>query len=322
MTRGLVYIGVVIETHAIEGADRIERAVVVCGSGGKWSGVVQKGQFKVGDHCQVYLQDALLPPDQFPFMERHHYRVRMARFKGVPSECLIMPQTVMGNIGDDVTLLAGVTKYEKPIPAQIAGKIAGPFPAFIPKTDEPNFQTVPEMIAALAGQPWYATEKADGSSGTAYKRDGHFGVCSRNYELLDTDENVFWRMARKYRLDDVVGDGLAVQFEVVGPGIQGNPMGLKENEIRVFNLYDIGRFGYMGYYELKWFCSVNNLPMVALTGMGQDFALSDDELRKLAEGLYPNGKQREGIVIRPLTERMVDDHHRLSFKVINLLYKD
>lgn len=37
---------------------------------------------------------------------------------------------------------------------------------------------------------------------------------------------------------------------------------------------------------------------------------------------YPNGKPGEGIVIRPLKEEFVPRFGRLSFKVLNLLYKD
>ena len=34
---------------------------------------------------------------------------------------------------------------------------------------------------------YYVTEKLDGSSATYYYRDGVFGVCSRNLELLESD---------------------------------------------------------------------------------------------------------------------------------------
>ena len=159
---GLVYIGKVITVEPIANADRIERLDVVTGHGGKWSGIAVKDQFQVEDSCQVYLQDSIVPvTPEFAFMERHHYRVRMVRLRGVPSECLIMPQTLPGEIGDDVTEVAGVTKYEKPLPAGI-GDIAGHFPSFIPKTDEPLFQQVPQMVQALYGKPFYATIKADG----------------------------------------------------------------------------------------------------------------------------------------------------------------
>lgn len=43
--------------------------------------------------------------------------------------------------------------------------------------------------------------------------------------------------------------------------------------------------------------------------------------RKLAECKYANGRQAEGIVVRPLYPMRVGNE-RLSFKVLNLLYKE
>ena len=144
----MAVIGSIVETATIEGADRIQQAVVVCGASGKWTCVVGK-DMAVGDTVTVFLQDAVLPPDpRWAFMEKHHWRVRMARFKGVPSECVIIPGAPDMPAGTDLTEALGVTKYEKPIPAAMSGDAVGAFPSFIPKTDEPNFQTVPEMVAA------------------------------------------------------------------------------------------------------------------------------------------------------------------------------
>jgi len=324
MTIGLVYIGKVMQIQPIPNADKIELLTVVCGRGGKWSGCAQVGQFQEGSACQVYLQDSLLPQtDEFAFMERHKYRVRMVRLRGVPSECLIMPQALPGDVGTDVTDLAGVEKYEKPLPLSVGGDIVGHFPAFIPKTDEPNFQAVPELVNALRGLPWYATVKCDGTSATAYWNEGHLGVCSRNYELKGAPNNALWKIAGQYRLDEqlpLLGN-VAVQWEAVGPGIQGNPMSLKQIEPRAFNLWFIDEGRYAGYAEFCAACDRIGMPVVPWTNAGPAFSRNDEDLRRMAEGLYVNGRQREGIVIRPQEEHTVNGE-RLSFKVLNLLYKE
>lgn len=212
-------IGRITELTPIENADRIVSATVVCGHAGKWMGVVQKGEFNVGDKCEVFLQDAVLPPDpRWEFMEKYHWRVRMQRFRGVPSECLIVPAAWfldMCEVGDDIAEVEQVTKYEKAIPAQLQGDIYGNFPSFIPKTDEPNFQAVPEIVQALVGHPWVATVKYDGTSCTAYLHEGHFGVCSRNWEMKPGN-NIYWKMVEKYKLEDQLIDDLALQFEIIG----------------------------------------------------------------------------------------------------------
>ena len=319
MKRGYAYIGKVNQITPIDGAERVELATVLCGPGGVWRGVVPKGQYQEGDLCVTYLPDAIVPQtEELAFMERHKWRVSMRRFLGVPSEVLIMPNGIQGNVGDDATDALGVTKYEKPIPANMSGDIYGDFPSFIPKTDEPNFQSVPYLVEAMRGLRYVATLKADGTSCTAYKYDDHFGVCSRNWELKPGN-NVYWQVAEEYQIANVLRDGWAVQFEVVGPGIQGNPMKLDKLEPRLFNLYSIEDRRYSDHYALRTLCSINGMPPVDVIQEGDNFNFTDDELLKLAEVSYRN-KPGEGIVVRPLEERSIEGE-RLSFKVINLLYK-
>lgn len=320
MNKALAVIGKIIATAPIDGADRIQQATVVCGTSGKWQGVVGK-DISIGDIVMVFLQDAILPPDpRWAFMEKHQWRVRMARFKGVPSECLIVPCAPDMPPGTDITATLGVTKHEKPIPAAMTGDAVGAFPSIIPKTGEPNFQTVPEFVERLAESDWYAAEKADGSSTTAWVDDeGELHVASRNWELREFTAsgagNSYWRAARKYGLENLPR-GLALQFEIVGPGIQGNPMGLKELEARAFSLYDIGKHCYLPVARLREVCktAVLGIP-VAREIDCEKRTYTADELRKLAEIRYSNGKHGEGIVIRA-------NDSSWSFKVLNLRYEN
>jgi hypothetical protein len=177
---GLVYIGKIIDLNPIEGADFIVSATVVCGEGGKWKGVCKKADFSLGDLCNVFLPDSLIPESEgMAFMKNSNWRVKMRRFKGSPSEVLIMPNNVYGEtcfVGRDITAENGVTKYHKPIPAHLQGIAKGPFPDFIPKTDEPNYQSDPYLVDRLVGKPYYITEKCDGSSTTAFRWKSTFGI--------------------------------------------------------------------------------------------------------------------------------------------------
>jgi RNA ligase (TIGR02306 family) len=332
---GLAYIGQVIEISEIPGADLIESATVICGKGGKWIGTVQKETLHVGDFCEVYLRDALLPSDvdRFKFLEKHKMRVAMRRFKGVPSECLVMPLEVLEDpasafVGLDITDLVGVQKYERPLPSSVGGNIKGHFPSFIPKTDELDFQRVPHMIEFLRENaiPIYVTLKMDGSSGTVWKWRDEFGVASRNFELCETEGNVFWQIARLHKLYNILPNGIAVQFEACGPGIQGNPLGLLRPAAFLFNVWDITEQRYASFRQIQRVVYALNMDMVPLIARDLNFATtpefeSDEGLRHYAERNYPHGPRAEGIVIRPMVERNVAGG-RLSFKVINLLYKE
>ncbi|MBU3577500.1 RNA ligase family protein [Polynucleobacter sp. UK-Kesae-W10] len=317
----LAVIGTVEKIITIDGADRIQQAIVDCGAEGQWSGVVTK-EVNSGDKVVVLLQDALLPPsDRWAFMEKSKWRVRMARFKGVPSECVILPaknEELLEN-GYDLTEILGITKYSKPIPSEMAGVARGNFPAFIPKTDESNYQRIRGLEDLMDGVDWYATAKIDGTSCTVWNDQDGLHVCSRNLELDEESDtgatNVYWRAARMYGLDRVM-PGVALQFEIAGPGIQGNPMGLDEIGIFVFTAYSIGDHKRLPFAGLMAICLAFELPVAPIVGGGCGYP-GEESLRNIAANvLYPNGKQAEGIVVRDVGS------HDISFKVISLEYKD
>jgi RNA ligase (TIGR02306 family) len=92
------------------------------------------------------------------------------------------------------------------------------------------------------------TMKMDGSSATFYHRDGRIGACSRNLELKINDENKdnsFVRMLFDSGLNWAMEKygNIAVQGELMGPGIQGNREQFTDFRLYVFDiqLLDEGR---------------------------------------------------------------------------------
>lgn len=322
---GLVFVGKIIDMQPIEGADFIVSATVECGEGGKWKGIVRKADFDIGIECVVFLPDSLLNENDhhyLPFMKDSNWRVKMRRFKGAPSEVLIVNLLAAVIVfkplqdlylGKDITDIMKVVKYHKPIPAHLQGIAKGHFPDFIPKTDEMNYQRYPELVDSLVGRAWYMTEKADGSSTTAFKWKGEFGICSRNLELVRNLDNGYWKVADKYQVEERLPEGIAIQWETCGPGIQSNPMGLKDIDGFLFSAYHITDKRYLNFKELKDLSMQLDFPMVRLIEWGHSFIKSGVETR--GEGVYSNGKQREGVVIRS-QENL--GHAPISFKVINL----
>lgn len=313
----LVYIGKIIDLQTIEGADFIVSATVVCGKGGKWRGIVRKIDFSIGDRCVVFLPDSLIPErSDMEFMKASNWRVKMRRFKGAPSEVVIIPTQLDLAIGVDCTTHFGVIKYNKPIPVDLQGLAKGNFPDFIPKTDEPNYQRHPELVDSLVDKPYYITEKADGSSTTAYKWKGQFGVCSRNLELQRNEDNGYWKIAIKYNLEENLPEGIALQWETCGPKIQSNPMGLTEISGFAFSAYNIQEHTYLTMHEFSLLCRKLKFPTVKLIAM--DASFSKEGIETLGEGLYSNRKQREGVVVRSQANI---GHAPISFKVINLNFE-
>ena len=320
MDRKLVTIRTISEIQPIEGADAIEKVRI-----DGWWCVSKKDQFKVGDRCLYYEIDSFLPIlPEYSFMESRGrkkmihdgkeiegYRLRTIKLRGQISQGLALPLHLFSGIDlyayADMSEALGVILYERPIPAQLAGMIKGDFPVFIPKTDEERVQN---LVLDFTGD-LVMTEKLDGTSATYYKREGVFGVCSRNLELKDTESNTHWRMARKYKLSDMP-DGFAIQGEIVGPGIQGNPLLLQEVGLYVFKVYDINKGEQMSIEEVCMFCGRHNLQTVPVLDIFKATNNVEDYL-SMANGcskLNPN-KPREGIVFR---------NGKYSFKAISNIY--
>jgi RNA ligase (TIGR02306 family) len=239
----------------------------------------------------------------------------------------VLPEGTPAEVGADVTDALGVIKHDPPPPASLAGRVKGSFPAFIPKTDETRVQVLEKVLRRHRGKTFNVTEKLDGSSFTAFFREGVFGVCSRNLLLDESDEShLFTQVATRQelavtlaRIREKHGFDLAVQGEVIGPGIQANKYALRAAELRVFNLYDISACRLVDHDRALDLLSEHGLMVVPQLGtIVLDHGV--DELIQLSEGVSVlNSKvQREGIVLRPNVEEFDEDlGGRLSFKAIN-----
>lgn len=229
-------------------------------------------------------------------------------------------------VGMDVTELLGIVKYEPPIPAELAGKVKGMFPSFISKTDESRAQNIPDEYKTYteSNDNFYITEKLDGSSATFYINNGEFGVCSRNLELLETEGNTFWKVARQLDLENKMkaqNKNFAIQGELIGEGIQGNPYNIKGHTVMFFTAFDIDMRKRFNYAEFAMFMARNQLEVAPLLSIraGTDLPKTIEELLKFAEDKSSlNEKtEREGVVIRT-------SDNLISFKAISnkFLLKD
>jgi RNA ligase (TIGR02306 family) len=306
----------------IEGADAIETATVL-----GWQLVVKKGEFQVGDLCVYFEIDSVLPDKpEFEFLRPRKMRIKTIRLRGQISQGICFPLSILPEgapIAEDadVTDILGVTKWEMPIPASLAGIAKGGFPSFLRKTDETRVQVLQPLLDELAGELCYVTEKMDGSSVTYYLRDGEFGVCSRNLELLEDDDNTLWKLAHAMELEQKLrslGGNYALQGEIIGEGINGNKLRLRGQTVRFFNLFDIDRYSYAHFAELQSMLDQLDLPLAPV--LVEIFALPNDipalvDMATRRSVITPE-VWAEGIVVRPLKERLFAGE-RVSFKVIN-----
>ena len=344
--RKLASIQRVDKIRPIPGADNIVCATVL-----GWDLVTQKTNFKEGDLCVFFEVDSFLPVrEEFEFLRKgcfkstknlgDGFRLRTIKLRGQISQGLILPLTAFEkffSIGDqllvstetfepipiepgqDLTDYLKVQKYEKPIPAQLQGRIRGNFPMFIPKTDQERAQNLVEKLRYKLADRFESTLKLDGSSMTVYFNNNDIGVCSRNLDLKDEDDNTFWKVAKEEGLIDTLvkgGRNLALQGELMGPGVQGNRENLSKHVFYLFDIYDIDEKRYFTPDERYAFIQINpNIKHApVLEYLELSFVCKPDtiipDLLKYTERRSINHEIAEGVVFKSLDGKF-------SFKIIN-----
>ena len=334
--RKLASIQIVKEILPIPGADSIEVSVV-----NGWKVVTKKSEYRVGDlavYCEI---DSFIPVEpEFEFLRKSSFkkmsdgsegfRLKTIKLRGQISQGLLISLKTANEIckrrgqsnltwkeGEDVSADLGIIKYEPPIPASLSGIAKGLFPSFIPKTDEERIQNLTEEYEGhKSGESnFYVTEKLDGSSATYYYNNGEFGVCSRNLELIETEDNTFWKVARSLDLEKRLKSlsfNLAIQGELIGEGVQGNPYKIIGQRVLFFNAFNINEKRYLSFEEFIAIMKYLELSTVPILETNYKLPDTIDEILSFSDNksyLNPDF-DREGIVIRSFDRK-------ISFKVIS-----
>jgi hypothetical protein len=203
-----------------------------------------------------------------------------------------------------------------------------PFPAFIKKTDEDRIQLFPDYFSKWGHLNFIVTEKIDGQSGTffvvrnskkgLFQPKWLFGVCSRNYQLLKSDNSSYWSIAKglKDKMMRYCKENqreLIIQGEIISDKIQGGKYKRGGYEMFVFNviIYNKGQNEVLNYDCQNFICDELNLQQVPL--LLDNFVLHS-EMNQMV--LYSIGTSkiapilREGIVVRNYA-------NQISFKVVS-----
>jgi len=336
---------------AVEKHDNADSLDIVTVKG--WKVISKRGEFTPGRLC-VYVEiDSLLPEKEcFAFMERVKYRVKTIRLRGRISQGIVFPLDILDEdwvdlpegfekkIGEDVTEILEVKKFEKPVP--LGCQSIGSFPTHLcAKTDETRVQNIhtDKLLDFFRNSGGIDVRiKHDGSSLTVAKDpEGEVYLCSRNNRLDATKEgSAFSSVFEKYDLGSIP-ESHVVQAELIGPKIQGNKEGLAAADIRVFNVFK-DRETQMDANEMNDFCNARGLPVAEriYTGEVEDFLeilwntlelrFSDFAFTSMTELLlnfadtltYRNGARAEGMVVRPINP-FYDDYlcKNFSFKVVS-----
>ena len=326
----------------IEGADRIELAHVL-----GWQCVVNKGQFQEMDPAVYFEVDSFLPiAPEYEFLRATSYRktdimgegfrLRTMKFRGQISQGLLLPVSAFSaiptdaEVGTDVTELLEVKKWEIEERITTGGTMIGTLPYDIPHTDETRVQAEPELIQAFAGLPYYISTKMDGSSHSVGIDENGFHVTGHNYEYKDDGKSPFYELVKSMGLQakmeafaaDNKLSAFTIQGELCAPGIQKNRLKLTKPVWYVFTIRENGKR--VGLTRMLELCEKLQLESVPIEEIGTDLPAkypTVEALLKRADGNYPRGGKKEGIVIRP-TEPVYCEliSGALSMKVVSNKY--
>lgn len=123
MERKLATIQIISELRPIEGADKIEVALM---EGLGWECVVKKDEFRVGDKVIYVEVDSVLPEKpEYEFLRERKFRVRAIKLRKQVSMGLILPlyptlpefvnnKKQIYDVGEDYSEYLGITKYLSP----------------------------------------------------------------------------------------------------------------------------------------------------------------------------------------------------------------
>ena len=318
--RKLASIQRIWKIEPIEGADRIELAHVL-----GWQCVVNKGQFQPMDLAVYFEIDSFLPiRETFEFLRASSYkktdimgegfRLKTMKFRGQVSQGLLLPMSVFPEIpinaelGMDVTEILGVRKWEIEERISTGGTMIGTLPYDIPHTDETRIQNEPGLIEAFADLEYYISTKMDGSSHSIGIDENGFHVTGHNYEYKDDGKSPFYEFVKSRGLQEKMEayareNGLrtfTVQGELCAPGIQQNRLKLQKPEWYVFTVRKNGQR--VGLNEMLEVCDKLGVEHVPIEEVGMNLPEKYPTVEALlarADGEYPRGGKKEGIVVRP-----------------------
>ncbi len=207
---------------------------------------------------------------------------------------------------------------------------------FVHKTDETRVEALDQDWLFNYKKPLIQTLKVDGTSGTfILERKKHnkfeYYICSRNIRQFTPDQktyhkdNVYWEAEFKYHIKDfLIGmlednkelDYVAIQGEIAGEGIQGNPHKLQGINFFGFNLIDSINGRWNSVQARDW-CKQHGIPWVPI--ISEEYYLPEtmEELKLQADGncdIPGSSGLREGFVYRGIDDPMI------SFKNVSRKY--
>jgi len=287
--------------------------------------VLRTGSFTEGD-LAVYVPvdavvDTTVPELAFLAADgKTTTRVRAKRLRGTFSMGLLVAPPDGAQEGDDLAERLRVVKWEEPEPVSMAGEQARAPSLLVPTYELEAWRHYGSLLFD-AREPVIVTEKLHGTNGRfVVDAAGNLHVGShRTWKQVD-GTTVWARVAEQYGLREKLArhPGLVFFGEVYGSGVQDMTYGHGAGRLSLafFDVFDSVTGDYLSHAAAEALLDELSLPTVPVLYRGPlDVAL----LSRLAEEDSVHGGIREGVVVRPVVER-VSMAVRCALKVVSERY--
>jgi RNA ligase (TIGR02306 family) len=332
------------------------------GKVGSYQVVVQKGLYQTGDEVVFAPEKSILTGQIKSEFENYlagpsKNRVKSVRLRGEISSGIIIPKHLISDfedieLGKDVSEKLEISKYEPPIPIQLAGKVKSFDMPFVGTHDCEHANVYVKDLRQ--GERIILTEKVHGSQFIlAMNTDTNDvlvsskGMLKSGLVIEESEDNTYWKAAKNDNLVKKIKDnfesGVVQLFGEVIPVQGGYSYGQSKPTVRLFDIringesipYDLvpDDFksiwvpviydGYLNLLEKEVTIYENIESGIRKTKI--DYILPK-EIIDLCKGKeLVSGKElhiREGIVLRPYFDRVATDGTKLRLKIINPAYKE
>jgi RNA ligase (TIGR02306 family) len=332
------------------------------GKVGSYQVVVQKGLYQDGDIVVFAPEKSVLTGQLKSEYESYLVgpnkdRVKSIRLRDQISSGIIIPPQLVPDfenlpLGEDISEYLGITKYEPPIPTQLAGKVKSFSMPFVGSHDCEHANVYVNDL--VDGERVIVTEKLHGSQFIlAHNLDttetivSSKGLLKNGLTIEESDTNSYWLASKNDKIVDKIvhnfKNGVVQIFGEVIPVQSGYDYGQSKPTARLFDIrhngksipYDQVPQDFQNLWVPVIFDGILNLdkketviysdPENGIHKTKTDHILPKSivDLCKGQELVSQKQKHiREGVVLRPYIDRVASDGTKLRLKIINPAYKE
>lgn len=300
-----------------------------------WNCIVSRDEFKAETLAIYVPPDSIIPKKIIEEYNLEYLkdngRLRSVRLRGFLSQGLVLPLSLLPpetkiKEGTNVAETLNIEKWIPPQPKYAIKKSSKKKanPLFSEYTDIANIKHYNRVFTTK--DDVVMTEKLHGTNFRfgnlpVYKYKGFVSAIkyyincllgkkyeyiygSRHVQIMANNltwygEDVYGKVAEKYKLKNIIPPNTILYGEIVGPGIQDLTYGLTEHKLFVFDIKQDDR--YLNHEAVVKFCKEHGLEMVPILFTGK---YSNKKLAKHTAGnsvICPT-QIREGCVVKPLVE--------------------